>query len=297
MRMRKAGKITDNLWSLGREESGVYLLEGQDSSIIINGGISYILPDVLQQIKDFGINTDKIKRLLVLHSHFDHAGIVPYFKRTYPEIDVCASGAAWKIFTMPKAIEIMNHFSQLVADRMGASDGLKPYDYLWRDDIIGTTISEGNRIDLGGVELSIMETPGHSHCSLTAYEPTMKALFASDAVGIPYKDTAFPSGNTNYTQFQESLERLKPLKVDYVCADHYGYIIGEEAGGFIDLSIEEARKMRQEMEEVYRKAGDIDAAASAITAAFYEECPDYFISADILEGVFKQMVKHLAKSM
>ncbi len=297
MRIRKAGKITDNLWCLGREESVVYLLEGRDSSIIINGGLSCILPDVLQQMKDFGINKNKIKKLLVLHSHFDHAGIVPYFKRTYPEIDVCASEAAWKIFAMPKAIEIMNEFSQLVADRMGAGEELKSYDHLWRDDITGTTVSEGDRIDLGGVELSIMETPGHSYCSITAYEPTMKALFASDAVGIPYKDTAFPSGNTNYTQFQETLERLKPLQVDYICADHYGYITGEEAHTYIDVSIEEAKKMRKEMEDVYRKTGDIDAAATAITKAFYEKSPDYFISSDILEGVFKQMVKHLIKSM
>jgi len=297
MRIRKAGKITDNLWYLGREESGVYLLEGADNSIIINGGLSYILPDVLQQMKDFGINMNKIKRLLVLHSHFDHAGIVPYFKRTYPEIDVCASEPAWKIFSMPKAIEIMNQFGQLVADRMGEGDGLKPYDHLWRDDITGTTVSEGNRIDLGGVELHIMETPGHSHCSITAYEPTMKALFASDAVGIPYKDTAFPSGNTNYTQFQETLQRLRPLRVEYICADHYGYIIGEEASTFIDESIEEARKMRREMENVYRKVGDIDVAAASITSTFYERSPDYFISSDILEGVFKQMVKHLSKSM
>ncbi|MBN2255309.1 MAG: MBL fold metallo-hydrolase [Deltaproteobacteria bacterium] len=297
MRNTKAGKIADNLWYLGREESGIYLLEGNESSIIINGGLSYILPDVLQQMKDFGIVTDKIKRLLVLHSHFDHAGIVPYFKRTWPDIEICASEPAWKIFAMPKAIEIMNQFSQLVADQMGAGDVLKPYDHLWSNDITGTIVSEGDRIDLGGTELTIMETPGHSHCSITAFEPVMKALFASDAVGIPYRNTAFPSGNTNYTQFQETLERLKSLPVKYVCCDHYGYITGDEAATFVDVSIEEARKMRKEMEDMYRATGDIDAAAAAITTAFYDKSPDYFISSDILEGVFKQMVKHLSKSM
>ena len=297
MRIRKAGKITDNLWHLGREESGIYVLEGQDSSIIINGGISFILPDVLQQMRDLGINMEKIKKLLILHSHFDHVGIVPYFKRTYPEIEVCASGRAWNILTMPKAIETMNTFGQLVANQMGAGENLEAYDHQWRDDVSGTTVGEGDRIDLGGAALSIMETPGHSSCSITAYEPNMKALFASDAVGIPFKETAFPSGNSNYTQYQESLERLKSLEVDYLCADHYGYITGEEAGKFIDLSIEEARKMRAEMEDIYRKEGDIDAASSTITADFYKKNPDYFIASDILEGVFKQMVKHIAKTM
>ncbi len=297
MRIRKAGKINDNLWYLGREESGIYVLEGQDSSIIINGGISFILPDVLQQMRDFGINMEKIKKLLILHSHFDHVGIVPYFKRTYPEIEVCASARAWNILTMPKAIETMNTFGQLVANQMGAGENLEAYDHQWRDDVSGTTVGEGDRIDLGGVTLSIIETPGHSSCSITAYEPNMKALFASDAVGIPFKETAFPSGNSNYTQYQESLEKLKSLEVDYLCADHYGYITGEEAGKFIDLSIEEARKMRAEIEDIYRKEGDIDAASSTITADFYKKNPGYFIASDILEGVFKQMVKHMAKTM
>jgi len=32
--------------------------------------------------------------------------------------------------------------------------------------------------------------------------------------------------NTNVIQFLESLEKLKPLTVSYLCADHYGYITG-----------------------------------------------------------------------
>jgi hypothetical protein len=40
-------------------------------------------------------------------------------------------------------------------------------------------------------------------------------------------------GNSNFSQFQQSLEKLASLVVDYHCADHYGYITGEEAGQFI----------------------------------------------------------------
>jgi len=297
MRMRKAGKITDALWYLGREESGVYVLEGRDSSIIINGGISYILPDVLCQMEEFGIATGKIKKLLILHSHFDHVGIVPYFKRTYPELELYASAPAWKILTMPKAIETINSFSSLVAGRMNVTDILDAYDHLWRDDLTGTTVGEGDVIDLGGVALTVMATPGHSSCSIAAYEPVLQALFPSDAVGIPYKDTYFPSGNSNYTQYQKSLERLHTLTVKYVCADHYGYVIGDEATTYVDATMREARNFRAQMEESYRTHGDVDGAAKAITKAFYAQSSDYFISADILEGVFKQMIKHIAKTV
>lgn len=298
MRFRKAGKVTDHLWYLGREEAGVYVLEGRDKAIMINGALSFILPDVLQQISDFKIDMAKIKGMLILHSHFDHAGLVPYFKRTWPDIEVYASAPAWKIFEMPKAIETMNSFGRLVAEQMGAQGNLDRYDILWRDDVKGTTVAEGDRIDLGGKVLSIMATPGHSSCSISAYEPEIKALFASDAGGIPYKDTSFPSMNSNVTQFLESLEKLRVLPVQYLCADHYGYLTGDEAGGFIEVTIKEGNRLKKEMEDVYRlNNGDVDAAAKALNKAFFEKNPDYFIASDILEGVFKQMVKHIQKNL
>lgn len=297
MRFRKAGKVADNLWYLGREEAGAYYLEGRNGAIMINGAMSYILPDVLAQMNQFGLDPGKITKFLILHSHFDHVGIVPYFKRTYPAIEVIASAPAWKIFAMPKAIEIMNSFSRMSAKQVGAEEVLKAYDIEWRDDMTGVPVGEGGSIDLGGVTLTLMDTPGHSNCSITAYEPNIKAMFASDAAGIPYKDTIFPSMNTNVMQYLESLEKLKPLAVSYLCADHYGYITGEEAGKFIDLSLEAGHKWKADLENYYQKyQGDIDAAGKAITEFFYREMPNYFIAPDILEGVFKQMLKFIGKN-
>jgi glyoxylase-like metal-dependent hydrolase (beta-lactamase superfamily II) len=81
MRIRKPGKILDHLWYLGYEESGIYLLDGGDEAMIINGGLSYIVPQVLRQLSEFNINEEKVTKFLILHSHFDHVGIVPFFKR------------------------------------------------------------------------------------------------------------------------------------------------------------------------------------------------------------------------
>jgi glyoxylase-like metal-dependent hydrolase (beta-lactamase superfamily II) len=298
MRHRKAGKVTDNLWYLGREEAGVYIFEGRNDAILINGAMSYILPDVLEQMKAFGIDAKKIGKILILHSHFDHVGIVPYFKRNYPMIDVYASAPAWKIFSMPKAIEVMNNYSKLSAKWWGVENALDAYDLDWRDDITGITLAEGDKIDLGDVTLQIMDTPGHSNCSITAYEPGMKVMFASDAAGIPYKDFCFPSMNTNMTQYLASLEKLKPLPMSYLCGDHYGYITGDEASRFLDLTFKEGLKWKVVMEDTYRShGGDIDAAGKAITDYFYKQMPDYFIQRDILEGVFKQMLKFISKNV
>lgn len=297
MRIRKPGKIRDHLWYLGCEESGVYLLEGQNESMIISGGISYILPHVLQQIRAFGIKEDRIRKFLILHAHFDHVGILPLLKRRHPELQIYGSSRAWEILSMPKAIKTINAFSAMVTERMGRVEECSGLDLEWREDVDGASVSEGDLIGIDDIEVQIFETPGHSSCSISAYVPKIKALFPSDGGGIPYRDTIITPGNSNFTLFQQSLEKLKDLDVEYLCADHYGYIAGEEAGDFIQQSIQMAKQNRSLMEEAYLKTKDVETAAHELVTSFYELYPDYVLSKEIFQGIYGQMVKHIAKNL
>jgi glyoxylase-like metal-dependent hydrolase (beta-lactamase superfamily II) len=273
------------------------LLEGKNESMIISGGMSYILPDVLQQIRDFGIKEDRIGRLLILHAHFDHVGIVPFLKRRHPELQVYGSSRAWEILSMPKAIHTINAFSDMVTARMGRVNDCSGLDLQWREDVNGASVSDGDQMEIDDFEVQILETPGHSSCSISAYVPKIKALFASDGGGIPYRDTIITPGNSNFTLFQQSLETLKDLDVEYLCADHYGYIAGEEAGDFIGQTIQMAKQNRSLMEEAYLRTGDVERAAHELVTSFYESYPDYVLSKEIFQGIYGQMVRHIAKSL
>lgn len=297
MHIRNPGKVRDGLWYLGREESGVYVIEGQDGSMVISGGMSYIVPAVVEQMKTFGIKRASIRKILILHSHFDHVGIIPYLKRSQPDIEIYASARAWEILGMPKAIDTINEFGRNVTERMGMMEAYALYDLDWRDDISGSVVSEGDEIDLGDVTVRIIETPGHSSCLISAYVPQFKALFPSDGGGIPNPQGIITSGNSNFTKFQESLERLKALEVAYYCADHYGYLTRDEAAGFIMRSIQSAKEQRAKIEDAYLKTKDIDLAAKALTNSLYAEHPDYFLTPEVFEGVYRQMVRHIAGAM
>ncbi len=297
MRTREAGKVCERLWYLGLEESGLYLLEGKDGSMLISGGMSYIVPMLLNQFREFDIDPRRITKILILHAHFDHIGTVPFFKRTYPHITVYASARGWARLRMPEAIDTINAFSRGAAERMRMLKQCSRYDLDWRNDISGVRISEGQHIDLGDIEVRIIETPGHSSCSISAYIPKLKALFPSDGGGIPFKDTIITSGNSNYTEFQSSLEKLRGLQVDYLCADHYGYVTGDEAERFIADAIKLAQQHRRKMEHVYRRTHDVDTAAKEMCDSIYAVYPDYFLSPDVFEGVYRQMMRHIAMSM
>ncbi len=297
MRSHNAGRIGERLWYLGREEAGVYLLEGDTASMIINGGTSYLAPVVQNQLSAFGIDQRKLKKLLILHSHFDHVGLVPFFRRRDPELQVYASARAWQILQSPKAIETINASSRLVAERMGVSGCLEGVDLEWRPDGAGHVVSEGAIIDLGGLTVRIMETPGHSSCSISAYVPEIRALFPSDAGGIPYKEVILPSGNSNFTQYQQSLEKLKSLKIDMFCADHYGYVTGQEAETVIGRSIDAAKSYRAMVEEIYRRTSSIDATAQELVTERYTRVPEFIVAPEIYAGVCRQIARHIAGAM
>ena len=103
MTNQNPGLIEPGLWCLGRRESTVYLLEGSHDVMLISGGTSFILPDVLEQLASFGLDISQITKSLILHAHFDHIGIIPYFKRKNPDITVYALERGWEILKMDKA--------------------------------------------------------------------------------------------------------------------------------------------------------------------------------------------------
>jgi len=296
MKSHSAGRIVERLWYLGTEEAGIYLLEGDASSMIINGGMSYLAPVVHDQLRAFGIDERKLKKLLILHSHFDHVGLVPFFRRRHPDLEVYASGRAWQILQSPKGIETINASSRLVAERKGLSGGMEGFDLEWHSDGEGTVVSEGV-IDLGGLTVQILETPGHSSCSISAYVPEMKVLFPSDGGGIPYKAMMLPSGNSNFTQYQQSLEKLKSLRVDMFCADHYGYVTGPDADGIIVRSIDSAKRYRSMVEAIYRRTASIDATARELVEERYAQVPDFVITPEIYTGVCRQIARHIAGAL
>ena len=81
------------------------------------------------------------------------------------------------------------------------------------------------------------------------------------------------------------------------CADHYGYITGDEAERIVSETIKEALRWKARLYETFRRhTPDIDTAAKEVTTALYQEMPGYFVAPEIIEGVFKQIFKYIAKT-
>lgn len=297
MRFLEPQRVHPQIEYLGRQEMCVYLLQGKEY-MIIEGGMSYIVPSMLKQFRERDIDRSKITRLLLLHSHFDHCGIVPFFKRMLPQLKVLGSRRSQELYRKEKVVQFIRDRNretlQLLKMEKEAAELNLDVDQIAVDEVVG----EGDVIDLGdGVRVKIIEMPGHSSCSIAAYVEPLRALFPSDAGGIPGEDEEiFPSGNEDYLLYQKSLEKLQPLDLEILGAARNGVFVGKEAGEFIPRSIEAAERMRLEILQQFQGLENMEEKIIQLAKDRYERLKTKDIPWEVYIGLMRGVVKNILQN-
>jgi glyoxylase-like metal-dependent hydrolase (beta-lactamase superfamily II) len=297
MVITQPGKVTDTITFLGRFESCVYLVDGGGESVLMGGGMAYIVPDLLRQLEDFGIDERRISRICILHAHFDHCGAVPFLKKRWPWATVTASVRAAQLLAKPQIVQSIAEMNQKSIEHMGLAQSAQELGYRFDGIEIQETVSEGDTMVCGDTTFDVLEVPGHSSCSIAFYLPKERALFASDAVGLRHQGAYHPTPNSDYDQYQQSLERLSHFDLDVLLLEHYGAYLEQDARAYIPGAIEAAKHIRQLLEEAYRRTRDIDKCTKEITEIFLKRSGDSFLSDDVRAMVAGQMVRYIAKKM
>lgn len=290
------GKITPRITLLGAPESCFYHLDGGGESVLIGGAMAYLAPRILPQIEAFAIDVQKITTLIVLHTHFDHCGLVPYLKNLWPWMKVAASTKGRARLSDPRVTESIAGSNRIAIARAGLEQEASRLGFEFKGIEVDRTLKEGDRMACGEVAIDILEVPGHSSCSIAAYVPEEKALFASDAAGVYYKDFVFAAGNSDYDLYQKSLHRMATYPVEVVLLEHYGAAVGDEARALLLRAIETAEDTRAAIEKTYRLTADVSKTTEAITRVVLARSPERFLDKEILSMVIGQMVKFVAKA-
>jgi len=296
MRILETGKVVDPIYLLGTKESNVYLLDGGDEAAILGGGMIYIAPDVIKQIENFHINPKRIKKAIILHSHFDHVGILPYLKKKWQWIEIIGSNKAKELLSKDKVISSIQSMNEMILEKQNMKQKAKELGLNFPKLEVDKVVSEGDTIKVGSFSLKVMEVPGHSSCSIALYEPNLKALFASDAGGIPMGDDVFTAANSNFDEYMDSLLRMSKLDIDIFLAEHYGAITGKDAKKFLEKSIESAKQTRILLEDIYKKYKDISVATEEAVNELMPKKDQDFLPREVISIVVGQMLRYIGKT-
>ena len=204
-------KITDNLhgflWeSMTANNCNTYLIDGP-TRVLIDPGHRALFGHVDRGLKDLGLAISDIGLVICTHAHPDHIEGVGLFDNSPALFTLYEDEWQWAL-TIGK---------QMSAAHGMDIDSIKP-DFFLRE----------GELEIDGLGLEVIHTPGHSPGSATLYWPDRKALFTGDLI---FKEgfgrTDLPGGDS--ATLKQSIKRLAGLDVEWLLSGHGDVIQGAGA--------------------------------------------------------------------
>ena len=177
-----------------QENCFVARLEGSTKAVIFDPGDE---PErILAPVREYGL---EVEAVLLTHTHFDHVGAVAPLAR--------ATGAeVWcPELEVPVLADIMRYVPW---------PGFGPFESYDADVLV----SGGERLELAGLEIDVLFTPGHSPGHVTYSIPSEQAVFSGDVLFQgSIGRTDLPGGDTQTLMrtLADLVERLPEETVVY----------------------------------------------------------------------------------
>jgi glyoxylase-like metal-dependent hydrolase (beta-lactamase superfamily II) len=295
MTLHKTGRLARNLIAIGTVRYPAYIATGREN-VMMEAGISAMGPRYYEELKRVLGDPNKLDKLFLTHSHFDHIGTVPYLKRRIPNLKIGASALVKDVIGRPGAVKVIKRLSEeyerkFLGSPIGAESEFAPFD-------IDIEFTDGMEFDLGGgVVIKTIATPGHTRDSFCFYLPHARALVSGEAVGMPYSENYVSAEFlSSYEDYLASIARIAPLDIEMILLPHDRVLAGEEVEGYFEKSIETAKSYKDKLVEVTGQCGgDLEAAAERIASEpdFQDKISKQGKSAFMLN--LKAQLKHISK--
>lgn len=144
-------RVVGNLYAVGTYDLSVFLLTSQEGHVLINTGLEDSTPLIRANIESLGFRLEDVKILLTMQAHWDHTAALA-------EIKEITGAEMWATAGDAPALRD-GGFSD---PHFGGRESFTPVD-------VDRIISDGELIEIGETQLTVLETPGHTagSCSYT----------------------------------------------------------------------------------------------------------------------------------
>lgn len=232
-------RLSEHVMLLGNGHFNYYIA-GSENAALIECGTSAGAEIFARQWEALD-EMVRIKYIIIMHAHFDHACGLPVLKNLFPEAEVVASNAGKKILAKERIVKALYANDTYVSEfyqRQGLLDTM-PETPAVSELAVDRIAADGDVLDLGkGASLEILEAPGHSVCSIAAYLREDQAMFVSDAAG--YADDSgeiSPVFFHNYASYINTIRRLKEYPARLLGVAHGQVVRDSAVKPFYDKSL------------------------------------------------------------
>jgi len=178
------------------------LVKGRDLSVLIDAGMGKPQMDACLE-KGFDI-------LILSHCHVDHRLTI----RHIPEKPV------WSHEKEVTYIQNEKNFIEGIGYARGGIDYYELFGHLiLPESKVQRTLADGDRVDIGGLTLEILHTPGHTPGHLSFYIPEEKFLFAADVDLTPF-GPMYGHYFSDIDEFIDTIRKIKATEASIVATGH-----------------------------------------------------------------------------
>lgn len=197
------------------------LLCGSEKTALLDCGMAYCGRRMAENLKE-ALAGRPLDYILLSHSHYDHIGALPYVRELFPRAAVLGAKHTEKILLRPGAQKLMKELGESARDEYEpGSDTEIRVDHLSVDKVI----QDGDRVSLGDRELLVLETKGHTDCSLSFVLEPDSILFASESTGILERlDYVHTPILKSYEDAVKSLDKCRSYGARRVILPHFGIL-------------------------------------------------------------------------
>lgn len=210
--------------------NGVYVIHSDPLTVIDTGVATERAQQELRQaLKAHGLDIRQIGRIVLTHKHIDHIGnawwlqqesdadIIIHEVESGSIVEVDPKGERWRDLILQRFVT-WNVPSEMMSAAKNASD------FAWDiQPARPTAVTDGDCIDLGGGELEVIHTPGHTRGSVCL--KLDRVLFSGDHI-LPTISPNIGGGDLRHdgllTAFMNSTRRCLELasEIDWVYPGH-----------------------------------------------------------------------------
>lgn len=221
-------KIADRIYLVGSGKFGmelteptdcnVYLLDGGDECALIDAGGGIEPERIVENIQRDGFAMEQVRYCLLTHAHADHAAGARYFHDKYGiEVIVSQEAAAW----------LENGDLQATSVEHAKRGGVYPADYQFPACPVSRTVAEGDRIAFGDMELTVVDSPGHSrgHVCYVWESEGQRHLFAGDTVFAGGKVVVQYVWDCIIPEYAETVAKLHRLHIERLFPGHGPFLL------------------------------------------------------------------------
>jgi glyoxylase-like metal-dependent hydrolase (beta-lactamase superfamily II) len=217
-------RLTERVYLVGSGSNGfdltdpydchVYLVDGGTELALIDVGAGMGVEAIVENVKNDGFDPARIRHLIFTHAHGDHAGGGARTRALLGEPATYLSGAV--------ADDLRNGDEKAVSLDVAKQAGIYPLDYHLVPCPIDHELEEGATIEVGQLQLTVFDTPGHSdgHVSLLLDDGGRRTLFAGDVIFFGGKVLLQNIHDCRLDALIGSLRKLRGLTVTTLLPGH-----------------------------------------------------------------------------